>query len=600
MYKRIFAGLLAILLIVQIIGCARQTSNGDVTTTTEETTTATTTETTTEETTTEEVKELTPDDVLAMMNESMTGVNYISGVAQLTVEEGKDEDVKQTMFDGEYEATRVAPVMHTSGQLIVGDDTKGRETFISAVDETQVKVMRLSGTTWSKKTQDATEVHPSKAEDLLTLLTMPTFTEVAEQTEEEKDVYVLTGTMDAETLATFHTQAGLMSELDKAPDLTELGANVVLTVDAETARPISLRVVTHKEEEEKPLTVTTFLTFEGADNTKVVNVPEDEIDKAITAQKEAEEKKKNEKTNVWVDVDLTKQYVYLYKNGEVIASSPCVSGCVADGNGTPTGTYRIAYKATDRTLRGTNRDGTKYESFVKYWMPFNGSIGLHDASWRSSFAATRAWNNGSHGCVNLPSKFAKTLYDTVSAGDVVVVHGWPTGSHEHTFKDWTVDTPATCKTEGKEVHKCTGCGKIVNYRVLKIDPDAHVWDKGKVTKEATTTSEGTMTYTCTLCGKTKTEAIPKKEEATTTTTSTTTTTTTTTTSTTTSTTTTTTSTTTTTTETTTEATTTETTTTETTTQDPGTGGGGGSEDPDPGDGGGGSEEPGPGEGGENP
>ena len=44
---------------------------------------------------------------------------------------------------------------------------------------------------------------------------------------------------------------------------------------------------------------------------------------------------------------------------------------------TPSGVYRLDWKAKDFVLRG---DG--YASPVSFWMPFNGGIGLHDASWR--------------------------------------------------------------------------------------------------------------------------------------------------------------------------------------------------------------------------
>ena len=73
MYKRLFVLLLATLLIVQSIGCARQTSSGDITSSTEATTESTT-ETTTEETTTEEVvEELKVEDGLVYTIEGNTG-----------------------------------------------------------------------------------------------------------------------------------------------------------------------------------------------------------------------------------------------------------------------------------------------------------------------------------------------------------------------------------------------------------------------------------------------------------------------------------------------------------------------------------------------
>ena len=44
-------------------------------------------------------------------------------------------------------------------------------------------------------------------------------------------------------------------------------------------------------------------------------------------------------------------------------------------------------------------------------MPFDGGIGLHDASWRSEFGSDIYLYNGSHGCVNLPYDAAKIIYE---------------------------------------------------------------------------------------------------------------------------------------------------------------------------------------------
>ena len=120
----------------------------------------------------------------------------------------------------------------------------------------------------------------------------------------------------------------------------------------------------------------------------------------------------------FVEVDLTNQKLYLYKNGERILSTSLVSGSVAEGHRTPTGVYSIYAKQTDRYLTGAD-----YRSFVHYWMPFLGGYGLHDASWRGSFGGTIYYYDGSHGCVNLPSSAAKTIYNNVSVGTKVILYG---------------------------------------------------------------------------------------------------------------------------------------------------------------------------------
>ena len=66
----------------------------------------------------------------------------------------------------------------------------------------------------------------------------------------------------------------------------------------------------------------------------------------------------------------------------------------------------------------------EYKTEVKYWIPFIGnSIGLHDATWQTSFGGTRYKDGfGSHGCVNISLDAAAALYDIIKPGDVVVVH----------------------------------------------------------------------------------------------------------------------------------------------------------------------------------
>jgi len=120
--------------------------------------------------------------------------------------------------------------------------------------------------------------------------------------------------------------------------------------------------------------------------------------------------------NSYVEVNLTEQHVYVYKDGEMVFDTDCVSGKISANHGTHTGVYPIAYKQTDATLKGDN-----YESHVNYWMPFNMGEGLHDATWRSSFGGAIYKTGGSHGCVNLPLSAAEQIYNIVEAGWPVIV-----------------------------------------------------------------------------------------------------------------------------------------------------------------------------------
>ncbi len=122
--------------------------------------------------------------------------------------------------------------------------------------------------------------------------------------------------------------------------------------------------------------------------------------------------------DTYVECDLDNQHVYVYVSGNMVLDTDCVSGKAVEGRYTPDGTYAITYKERDATLVGEN-----YESAVSYWMPFNGNIGLHDASWRNKFGGDIYLSNGSHGCINLPPSKAKQIFDYVSKGEAVVVYG---------------------------------------------------------------------------------------------------------------------------------------------------------------------------------
>ena len=119
----------------------------------------------------------------------------------------------------------------------------------------------------------------------------------------------------------------------------------------------------------------------------------------------------------YVEVDLVNQKVWLYKDGEQLLKTDCVSGTYGTERQTPGGVYSITYMQSPAVLRGVG-----YESPVTYWMPFNGGIGLHDANWRSSFGGDIYKSNGSHGCINLPTEAAKLIYETVSVGYPVVCY----------------------------------------------------------------------------------------------------------------------------------------------------------------------------------
>ena len=124
--------------------------------------------------------------------------------------------------------------------------------------------------------------------------------------------------------------------------------------------------------------------------------------------------------NSYVEINLTAQHLFVYKDGALVVESDFVSGKVSNGNATPTGAYGLTYKTMNAVLRGAD-----YETPVKYWMPFAGDVGMHDASWRNKFGGNIYKTNGSHGCINLPPSVAEKIYGAIDQGYAVLVYELP-------------------------------------------------------------------------------------------------------------------------------------------------------------------------------
>lgn len=133
----------------------------------------------------------------------------------------------------------------------------------------------------------------------------------------------------------------------------------------------------------------------------------------------ARQKGANDVGNSYVEADLSNQHLYLYQDGKIVVETDFVSGtmistfdCV-----TPEGIFGLTYKTKDAVLKGAT-----YRTPVKYWMPFYGNYGMHDANWRGSFGGEIFKTNGSHGCINLPPSMAEQVYQYVSEGFPVVCY----------------------------------------------------------------------------------------------------------------------------------------------------------------------------------
>lgn len=127
--------------------------------------------------------------------------------------------------------------------------------------------------------------------------------------------------------------------------------------------------------------------------------------------------------DTYVDIDISNQRLTYFEDGQEKLSFDVVTGCRNTRTTTPTGLFSVLAKDTNVTLKGRNADGSKYKSFVRYWMAFLGSsYGMHDASWRTSFGGDIWISAGSHGCVNCPPAQMSDLYDMVDYHTPVLVY----------------------------------------------------------------------------------------------------------------------------------------------------------------------------------
>lgn len=134
-------------------------------------------------------------------------------------------------------------------------------------------------------------------------------------------------------------------------------------------------------------------------------------------------REENDIGKTYVEIDLTNQHIWFYYEGTLVIESDCVTGTPGK-NETPPGVYALKYKQANAVLKGDKRaDGSYgYEQPVSYWMPFNGGIGLHDATWRGSFGGNIYKTNGSHGCVNLPKETAANIFGKIQDGTPIILY----------------------------------------------------------------------------------------------------------------------------------------------------------------------------------
>lgn len=134
---------------------------------------------------------------------------------------------------------------------------------------------------------------------------------------------------------------------------------------------------------------------------------------------EAKSRNTNDIGDTYVEISISEQRMWCYKDGNLIVDTPVVTGNVSKGYDTPSGSvWAIDAKKQDAVLKGEG-----YEQPVTYWMPFVDNVGIHDAdTWRSEYGGEIYKTNGSHGCVNTPTANAEKIFNAVEIGTPVIVY----------------------------------------------------------------------------------------------------------------------------------------------------------------------------------
>ena len=122
--------------------------------------------------------------------------------------------------------------------------------------------------------------------------------------------------------------------------------------------------------------------------------------------------------DTYIEIDLTRQHLWFYKDGELVTDTDVVTGSVATNQETEEGAYIVWSRETDRYLKGPG-----YNVHVDFWLPINwAGIGLHDTDYRNDYGGTIYQNDGSNGCINMPYEHAKAIYENVKNNTPVLIY----------------------------------------------------------------------------------------------------------------------------------------------------------------------------------
>ena len=121
--------------------------------------------------------------------------------------------------------------------------------------------------------------------------------------------------------------------------------------------------------------------------------------------------------DTYIEISISEQKLFYFVDGKLSLETDVVTGNTTRKRGTPQRVCYVYGKQERRVLRGPG-----YASFVNYWMPVSGNIGIHDAPWRTEYGGDIYKTNGSHGCINTPFDKMQELYEEVEIGTPVIIY----------------------------------------------------------------------------------------------------------------------------------------------------------------------------------
>ncbi len=134
---------------------------------------------------------------------------------------------------------------------------------------------------------------------------------------------------------------------------------------------------------------------------KVTNNSE-KISQAITKLQQSKER--------WIEINLKEQKLSAWSGNQLVYKINVSTG--KRSTPTLTGVFAIQTKLRVARMRGADYNIPD----VPFTMYYDGNYGIHGAYWHNNFGTPV-----SHGCVNLPPKKARLLFDWAKVGTPVIV-----------------------------------------------------------------------------------------------------------------------------------------------------------------------------------